>query len=370
LNKKILISGAYSTKNKGVMAMLESVVSNNKNHQFIFYCHKNDINYEIKSLEHLKNIEIFPILWYSKSYLNIIKLVFCLLGLDAYNLRKKHSLDVVIDINGDSLSKSYSTQSIFFTLLPVLSLRNKKNIEIIFGPQSVGPFRNKLAKLLVHIAIGNSNKFFLREKFSKKLIGNYLIGKVTGIIPDLAFSLTPNINNDLPRFNNYIGIGISALFDRYDSIKINEIIDFLLEKNEKIVLIAHVRHQYNNDLIKAQKILNDYSSKNIIVLEKDYKPSELKYIYSSFKCMISQRMHPCVLATSVKTPSFNLSYSEKSKGVIDDFFSPYSISSYGLNKIEIFESFKHWYEEIDNINTHKFNIVVDNVIDESNRFKL
>ena len=57
-------------------------------------------------------------------------------------------------------------------------------------------------------------------------------------------------------------------------------------------------------------------SKNLILLDYDFHPREIKYLYSKMDLFIGTRMHSNIFSLSNKIPTVAINYEHKTKGIM------------------------------------------------------
>lgn len=99
--------------------------------------------------------------------------------------------------------------------------------------------------------------------------------------------------------------------DSIEEIKINEVIDYILEKKWEVILLPHSFHK-KDDLANDEKFLRKFLRINqkvriVASMEDVYK----KYIYKEFDICIAMRLHSIILSQVYSIPFIGISYSTK-----------------------------------------------------------
>lgn len=345
--KNILIIGCYHSLNSGVMAMAESIVQQFPTDAVTILTSDQHFLEDKERYSHYSNVSLYAVEWFGKSLSNYIKLVMGLVGISLYKnfneIIKK--TDLVIDISGDSISADYGTRSMFFSLFPAYLISNK--VPLLYGPQTVGPFRTSTQKYLAKRAFNNSKGVFLREEVSLEFLKEININ-ISKSHSDLAFLLKPKTSSvKLPI--NTVGIGVSALIKKFGKENSEQlfktIIEICLKTGYNVLLITHVDTLGGSDVKFGKSLKEKYFENNnkVIFLNRNYIASEWKYIIGQCNGVISARMHPVVQAISQSIPSLNISYNHKSIGVVEKRFYPHARVVNMMNKellgeVEIFLS--------------------------------
>lgn len=242
--------------------------------------------------------------------------------------------DHFYDINeGDSFSDIYGFKRILRHFIDsFLILKFKK--KLTFLPQTVGPFKTRIGKVMSTYILRRLDKLYVRDdKFIERL--EVLKIPFTKAI-DMAVFMSPKPVNDITVPENTIGLNINGLMyfnsyksmeGKYDSYKnlIERIINFFLEKGNSIMLVPHTYNHLNpnreDDLSAIKHLLDEkYKQENtIFYLNADYNAQEIKYLISKTIFFMGSRMHSCIGALSRSIPTIGLAYSYKFSGTFSMF---------------------------------------------------
>ena len=260
--------------------------------------------------------------------------------------------DAVFDISeGDSFSDIYGIKRFIQHSLIKLSIINLRK-KLIIMPQTLGPFKRPLVKIVAKKIINRADFVFARDEMSKKVVREELeIDKNIKVIPDLAFYMKPDYRANIERFveNNKsvkIGINVSALLynggyngKNMFNLRVNykTLIDSLIKKlslisNVEIILIPHVMVkdiEVEDDFRVCKKIASDLNSKlniKIKTIDKYYREDEIKAIISGCDYFIGSRMHACIGAISTCVPTSPIAYSRKFIGIWDTIGLGYCVT--------------------------------------------
>lgn len=125
--------------------------------------------------------------------------------------------------------------------------------------------------------------------------------------------------SDLVLRDSY-GVSKKMAFDNYYTL-----IDYILQESEMgVVLIPHVMK--NQDLSVLRQLYQRYkTNKRVALIENEkLKASQLKYIISKFRFLVTARTHASIAAYSSCVPTLVLGYSVKSRGIAKDLFGDYT----------------------------------------------
>lgn len=169
-------------------------------------------------------------------------------------------------------------------------------------------------------------------------------GNKAYLCPDPAFVMPPEETSlpDVLKERDCVGINLSDLVLR-DSYGVSKelafdnyytLIDYILQKSEMgVVLIPHVMK--NQDLSVLRQLYQRYTTnKRVVLIENEnLKASQLKYIISKFRFLVTARTHASIAAYSSCVPTLVLGYSVKSRGIAKDLFGDYTNYVFSINDL-------------------------------------
>lgn len=316
--------------NKGVAALAYSVIN--------MFCEITDqkSSFCIFSGDSLRDIEIM------KRSLQIEnKEIYCI-SYKNHSLKSIRSLsnyikefDLIIDFTvGDSFSDIYGLRRLVSGLITKQMAISSKNTKFILGPQTYGPFYNKLTIPWVRNIINKTDIIYLRDKKSLPVLKK-ITNKPLQLVTDVALSLP--WNEDLYKLESKkkkIGINVSGLLwgggytkdnqfnlkTDYQKYCLSLIENLLKEDNYEIYLIPHVIAKTSKSLecdLAACKIVKSYYEKCKMapIFET---PVEAKSFISKMDILYAARMHATIAAFSSGVPTVPLSYSRKFDGLYEN----------------------------------------------------
>ena len=257
------------------------------------------------------------------------------------DLREFIEHDIVIDLNGDSLTEDYGTVSLMGTLYEIL-LGVLCGKPTVLYAQSIGPFRSPLNRFLAKLIIDKVSLITVREDITLQYLQHLgIVRPKIKLTADSAFLLNQAPNEDVERIleesNVYlckhpvVGISPSGIIYRYafktgrikDRKKkyvrmMAELADYLAENFGSIILlIPHVIAPGNDDRVICKETYEMTKNKhNVKLILKDCKADEVKGIIKKCDMLIGCRMHSAIASTSAYVPTIVLGYSQKSHGII------------------------------------------------------
>lgn len=234
---------------------------------------------------------------------------------------------------GDGFTDIYGMKRLLIIFIETfLALVTRKKITLL--PQTIGPFKTNLGKLLSKFVLKNSEQIFVRDKKANKYL------KSIGVKYNESFDLSvymPPEPVDIYIDPDTIGINISGLlhfktdlkdpkgFENYDAL-IENLIKEMLKLNKRILLIPHTYNakspEYADDLSAIKELADKINSEYINIVDQDYTAPQLKYIISKCAFFIGSRMHSNFAALSTSTPVVGLGYSYKFQGGFEMFNIP------------------------------------------------
>jgi colanic acid/amylovoran biosynthesis protein len=244
----------------------------------------------------------------------------------------------------------------------------KYKIKTCILSQSIGPFNTIFSKRMIKLMFRQVDQIFVRELISKdNLELNNLKNKIQ-YFPDMAFNVKPNIkNNNYTKykeiFKNSIGITIrehifkSSNKEEYLN-SISFIIDNLIKKNERVLLIAHCcgPNKLEDDRIITNILYKRFKNRNlhenISIFTKNLDAPTLVALYGELKFLIGTRFHSVIFALSMNVPSFAISYSGPKAYIMKNFNLNHAIvpiEDLYYRKIEIKNTIHHMLNNINNI---------------------
>lgn len=234
--------------------------------------------------------------------------------------------DLIVDFTGgDSFTDIYGMRR-FLRESIVKELAIQSKACFVLGPQTIGPFRNSIAKKMARHLILKSDYVFTRDEISN----NYAqkLGCDSILTTDVAFMLRPTTNNynDLDESSKTkIGINVSGLMINggYNSnnqfglkMDYKKFIDMLvnecLKLDYEIHLIPHVLPLHSpieDDYQALERIHNIYPE--TLLAPKFSSPAEAKEYISHMSFFVGSRMHATIGAFSMRVPTIPVAYSPK-----------------------------------------------------------
>lgn len=269
----------------------------------------------------------------------------------AKNARLRHLLqaDLVLSIaGGDSFSDIYGLTRLFYVALPqILALLMQK--KLILLPQTYGPFRTNLARLIARYIVRQAAMAYSRDYRSlgtvRNLLGRAKAGQKPRFSYDVAFAVEPIEPRRLDvagiawqgAAGKVVGLNVSGLLSMggysrsnmfglgvdYKGLMLRLIDCLITREGASVLLVPHVFGSSSNpesDVSSCQQLYEVLGSRypaRLGVLCGTYDQSEIKYLIGQCDFFIGSRMHACIAAVSQNIPAVCISYSDKFIGVME-----------------------------------------------------
>ena len=281
------------------------------------------------------------------------------------NFLNNHHYNFIMDIGeGDSFSDIYGLKRFFvFSLSKWLAIR--EGVPLVIAPQTIGPFKHRVALRLAGYLMKKSTAIFVRDHKSSDFLNNIGIKHIE--VSDVAFLLP---YDSLPKLTDSVGINVSALlwhggYTKNNQFELNinykelviDLINQFIARNKKVYLISHVitdAYEVEDDYRVALSIKQDlYGANDAVILAPKFKsPIEAKSYISQMQFFIGSRMHATIGALSSGVPTIPLAYSRKFSGVFGSIDYPYTIDTFINNTNEsvihkVFDYYINYYNEME-----------------------
>jgi colanic acid/amylovoran biosynthesis protein len=259
--------------------------------------------------------------------------------------------DIAFDITGgDSFSDIYGLRRFLiygFLQKWLVMLFNK---ELILLPQTYGPFKRSITRMMAKNVLKRADMVYARDKESfeyvQTLFGRDNVNGKLRFVPDIAFVLDPHepetidvgALDSMRRENSVVvGLNISGLLfnggytrENMFGLKTNyqeliySIVDFLMaDERILVLLVPHVltpSRIVEDDPNACRQLYKKFSGKypgRIFLTQGSYNHNGIKHIIGLCDFFIGSRMHSCIAALSQSIPAVGIAYSKKFHGVFE-----------------------------------------------------
>ena len=256
--------------------------------------------------------------------------------------------DIIAAISGgDSFSDIYGYGRLFYMSLPMI-LVILLDKDLILLPQTLGPFKGRIAKWVARYILTRSKVVFSRDQAAPAELQSLLGGEAKKRILsscDVGFALEPRAPQNVAEIEKLtekepgvplVGVNVSGLLfiggysqsnmfglriDYPEFVK--KLISFLIEDCRALVLL--VPHVYGetagseSDLIASRTVFNElkgHYGDRLRLVNGRYSESEVKFIIGRCDFFTGARMHACIAAVSQCVPAVPIAYSSKFVGVM------------------------------------------------------
>jgi len=357
---KILIIEAYTDANAGSAALIENAIALVRQ-----YCKNASLKILAQNRIHVQNFsgietynEIFQLPFKKSRILQLIWLVrtvawmlvnylvlFLRLGIPfslyTYNkatlnaIRQIQNCDVCISIGAERINDNF-VFGLPFSLYG-LWLVKKLGKKLVLFPQTIGPFYRKLSKSTSQKILSKCDYVFLRDKRSVDIMKSLGVPKRNySFMPDIAIlqeSVDDSVRKSIfaqehiPLEDGRL-IGISAIrwsyandLEKQSSYEIYKksvakAVDYMIEKYGcRVVFVptnVGIHGCREDDIEVAHEIIENVEHrKRVHIIDHLYRPSELKGLIGDMDLFLATRMHACIFATGICTPTCSINYQFK-----------------------------------------------------------
>ncbi len=281
---------------------------------------------------------------------------------------------------GDSFSDIYGCGRLFRGFL-VKRLCQMTGRPFVLLPQTYGPFKGRLSRLLAGSILSRATAIYSRDQEGLEQVNQLLANRkkkaVPQLCPDVAFVLEPrkpafdnvipNENEEsIPSDSKLIGINISGLLYNggytqnnqfglacdYKRLVKDMITYFARQPNYCVLLIPHVipdNMPVENDLHACKAVwqsLPKELQEKVFVVEDQYDQNEIKYIIGQCDFFLGSRMHATIAALSQCIPAVGMAYSKKFAGVFQTVgVANYVVDMRSMNESETLTRIEELYQK-------------------------
>ena len=282
--------------------------------------------------------------------------------------RDIRACDMIIDLTyGDSFSDIYGKKNFYLYFVPKL-LAMEAGVPLVIGPQTIGPFKSRMAENETRKLLEKVKWIFVRDKESQIYTEKLLLStERIYLTSDLAMELPYNsqkywIYKD---GNLHVGINVSLLLwesasdfgihlDYHEYIR--KLISTLLKRNYHVHLIAHVYDKQPFNEYSLVRLLHEEFPQTIAAPEFE-NPVDAKAYISNMDLFIGSRMHATIAALSSLTPVIPVAYSRKFTGLFQTLDYDHVVN---LNRVDLIDAMNDTISAIDHLDELRKDVVAAN----------
>lgn len=276
------------------------------------------------------------------------------------------SCDMLFDFTGgDSFTDIYGKER-FYKNIFYKEMALKKQIPLILGSQTYGPFRDATVQNDAKKIINAAYEVFSRDIKSDECVMQ-LCGRKSICVTDVAFALPYKYSKGETSSKIRVGFNISGLLWEGGYSKNNQfgltidyrkycldVLDYLLLRQDQyeIHIIPHVfgtakKGVYLSDDDRIPCGYLKKSNIDVIFSPEFATPMEAKSYIASMDIFIGSRMHATIAAFSSGVATIPVSYSRKFEGLYESFDYFYTVNATSLDTETAVK------QTIDNIKNYK-----------------
>jgi polysaccharide pyruvyl transferase WcaK-like protein/peptidoglycan/xylan/chitin deacetylase (PgdA/CDA1 family) len=270
-----------------------------------------------------------------------------ILSRNAVLTQMHHSAMFASIAGGDSFSDIYGLRRLLYVTLPqILVILVGKMLVLL--PQTFGPFRSRLSRIIGKFIIGKADSVYCRDHLSvteiAKLHGICQQKLTVAFRYDVGFALEPVAPKEVATENDFdlaspqiVGLNVSGLlymggYDRKNMFGLRvdyrefvcHSLDLLIEaKGASVLLVPHVfgnAEDSESDVVACSAVYEAWRKqygKRLGMLRGHYDQNEIKYVIGNCDFFVGSRMHACIAAMSQCVPTVAVAYSHKFSGVLE-----------------------------------------------------
>lgn len=267
-------------------------------------------------------------------------------------LRQIELCDLVLDIGeGDSFADIYGNKRFLFQLASKIAVIAKKK-PLILSPQTIGPFKQRWARVIAAAIMRRCTRVFARDRLSADYLEDLGVSGNTEEVIDVAFRLpyTPPVERTKERLK--VGLNVSGLMFSGGYTGGNQFglsVDYPLlmrkllaswteREDIDVWLVPHVIPDSlpaDDDRKAIRELAAEFPKACIAPSFKS--PSEAKTFIAGLDFLTGARMHACIAAFSAGVPVVPLAYSRKFEGLFSSLDYQWVADGERLSAEEAFE---------------------------------
>lgn len=244
-------------------------------------------------------------------------------------IRMLRGADIVFDIGeGDSFADIYGLKRLSIQVFAKLLARILGK-PLIMSPQTIGPFRSPLGRMLGRFGLMLASRVYARDGLSLECVSELGFSSRCHEVIDVAFALPykrSNADSSVIRIGiNVSGLLFSGGYDGRNRLGLSvdyprlmeDCCQYFLEKDgAEVYLVPHVISDaipVENDVRACERLKAKFPE--LRIAPRFASPCEAKSFISGMDFFTGARMHACIAAYSSGVPVVPMAYSRKFQGL-------------------------------------------------------
>lgn len=248
------------------------------------------------------------------------------------NLYSFRSADLIVDLSGDMLTEDYGPHVAYSHFVPLLTALLLGRPLVVMA-QSIGPFR--LTRPLAKAVLRNATLITVRDPVSRQYLSDLGLDPPE-VTADLAFALAAGPDDralaqwealELGEGRPVLGVSVSDLVATHHRragggdffAEMASALDAFANRHRAaIVFFPHVTgpSRGKDDRLAAAKV-RALMTKDSRAFVADLAPAEIKALISRCDWFLGCRMHANIAALSSRVPAGAIAYSHKTHGIME-----------------------------------------------------
>jgi colanic acid/amylovoran biosynthesis protein len=240
--------------------------------------------------------------------------------------------DLVVSMGGGYLNGQPGLdgyQNVFFVLLPAL-LAQRRDVPVVFAPQSFGPFPGAPQRRLVAHVLRRAALVLVREDVSAVILEECGVpaAQVSRGV-DSGFAFAPAKTSEwrarlgVDESTRLVGVTARrwlapAAQERYERA-LAATIDSIQASGARVVLIPQVSTDYHGDDDRVvQSRIDEYCMTLPLRIDDRVDYRDLKGVYGECALLIGTRFHSVIFSLTSGVPCVAIEYEHKTRGIMRD----------------------------------------------------
>lgn len=275
------------------------------------------------------------------------------------NTKVYEGCDVIFNLcAGDGFTDIYGKWRTFSESYMTI-IGHKKGYRMVLAPQTIGPFNNKLCRMLGKYTMDQCSDIFVRDYLSYELCCEMKQEEKTTEVIDVALALPyKRVEFSHEQFN--LGVNVSGLLYNNDKNYfelnidykefVHRMVETALQRNYKVHLIPHViiPNEKGEDDYHACKLVHERYPETAMA-PVSLSPINVKGYIAGMDLFVGARMHATIGAISSGVPVIPIAYSRKVNGLYGNLKYPFFIDAKecGMNTDKAVETFSVYLDQIE-----------------------